>query len=482
MALNCPPNCLKGTPLWNLYDVTDDNPEFCLFESLVAEYTDIAGFEVMYYRAKSKMDRLYGEDSNQDYYPAVKTKLYYEPTEEPNVIDGFGIRSDETLEYSLIPKLIFKRDVGGTIEGIPETISNAFGGTGYRSSFKVDTSGGTGTGLCVDIIANDIDGRVKNIKINKFNSGDGYTIGDVIRIEDGDLNAYFQIASLTTSDIQPMAGDVIKTLWNNRNYEIVDIGAEQSIFMGRKLIWEFILRPYRFSEQSLLAEEIHRSEVVYNQIHVHPDGEFVDITFPNGSEMTDVPINTLDIDISELECGSTYKQNSDGSFDLLLPDLDIEPDYDPHPLYHDTLKPVENKSVEAFGDNAWIEVESDKIDKYEDLDDMMFSYTITYPIKYGLSANTSIGQPDVDNFDFFDATDKESYKLNFVANDEFIYVAIPINLNEYDFLMNGLTVILEKTSQELVLNGTLYTTLVYKSQYKVNGDVVLDLLPIDGRL
>jgi len=482
MALNCPPNCLKGTPLWNLYDVTDNNPEFCLFESLVAEYTDIAGFEVLYYRAKSKMDRLYGEDANQDYYEPVKTKLYYEPTEEPNVIDAFGIRSDETLEYSLIPKSTFKRDVGGVIYGIPETITNAFGGTGYRSTKSVDTSGGTGTGLRVDITADHVDGRITNIKINTFNRGEGYTPNDVIRIEDGDMNAIFTIATTTQSDIQPMAGDVIKTLWNNRNYEIVDIGAEQSIFMGRKLIWEFILRPYRFSEQSLVAEEIHRSEVVYNQIHIHPDGEFVDIIFPNGSEMTDVPINTLDIDISMLECGSTYKQNSDGSFDLLMPDLDIEPDYDPHPEYHETEKPEENKLVETYGDNSWIEVESDKIDNYNDLDDMMFTYTKTFPIKSGVSIKTLIDQFDVDTFESFDATDGESYKLNLVTNSEFVYVTIPVNLNEYDFLLNGMTVVLEETSQELVLDGTLYTTLVYKSMYKLNGDVVLDLVPRDGRL
>ena len=480
MVLNCPPDCLKGTPLWSLYDITDNNPEFCLFESVVGEYTDIAGFEVLYYRAKSKMDRLYGEDSNQDYYEPVKTKLSYEPTEEPNVIDAFGIRSDETLEYSLIPKTTFNRDVGGVIEGVPATISNAFGGSGYRSSKMVLTSGGTGTGLYVDI--NATNGVVDNIKINKFNNGYGYVVGDVIQIEDGDMNSTFQIASITTSEIQPMAGDVIKTLWNNRNYEIVDIGAEQSIFMARKLIWEFILRPYRFSEQSLIAEEIHRSEVVYNQIHIHPDGEYVDIIYSNGSEMVDIPINTLDIDISGLDCGSTYKQNTDGSFDLLSPDIDVEDDYVPHPTYHETGKPEENKFVESYGDNSWIEVESNKIDNYDDLDDMMFRYTKTFPIKYGVSDQSTINQTNVDSFVKMDATDGEQYKINFVTNSEFIYTLIPINLNIYEFLLNGTSVVFEKTTKEFILDGTLYTTLVYKSTNILNGDVVLDLIPKDRRI
>ena len=480
MSLICPPNCLKGTPLWNLYDIKDTNPEFCLFESLVGEYTDIAGFEVMYYRVKSKMDRLYGEDSNQDYYAPVKTKLYYEPSEEPNVIDAFGIRSDETLEYSLIPKITFTRDIGGVIEGVPLTIENAFGGTGYRSSKKIETSGGTGEGLCVDIET--ISGTISSIKINTFNKGFGYVVGDTISIEDGDYNAVFDIGSITTAELSPMAGDVIKSLWNNRNYEIVDIGAEQTIFMGRKLIWEFILRPYRFSEQSLLAEEIHRSSVVYNQIHVHPDGLFVDIIYSNGSEMVDVPINTIDIDISDLECGSTYKQNSDGSFDLLDVALDVEPDFNPHPTYHETDKPVENKLVDSYGDNSWIEVESNKIDNYGDLDDMMFTYTKTFPIKYGVSAQPTITQTDIDNFETLDATDGETYRIEHDVDNSYLYTVIPVNLNLYNFILNGLQVIFEEESRDVMMDGTLYTSLIYKSQYKINGNVSLDTIPIDGRL
>ena len=480
MSTVCPPNCIKGTPLWNLYDITDTNPEFCLFESIVGEYTDIAGFEVMYYRAKSKMDRLYGEDSNQDFYDAVKTKLYYQPTDEPNIIDAFGIRSDETLEYSLIPKIIFNRDIGGVVDGVPLTINNAFGGSGYVSSKKVNTSGGTGDGLCVDIAASS--GTVSSVKINTFNRGSGYVVGDVIVIEDGDINATFQIGSITSSDISPMAGDVIKTLWNNRNYEVVDIGAEQSIFMGKKLIWEFILRPYRFSEQSLMAEEIHRSEVVYNQIHIHPDGLLVDIIYSNGSEMVDIPINTIDIDVSVLECGSTYKQNSDGSFDLMDVGLDVEPDFDPHPTYHETSKPVENKLVDSYGDNSWIEVESNKIDNYGDLDDIMFTYTKTFPLKYGTSQQSTVTQFDADSFGLITATDGESYKITHNVDNSYLYTLIPFNLNEYDFLLNGLTVVFEEVSQEFVLDGTLYTTLVYKSQYKINGNVILDLVPSRGRI
>lgn len=386
MALNCPPNCISGTPLWSLYDVTDNNPEYCLFESVVMEYTDIAGFPVMYYRAKSKMDKLYGEDPNQNYYEPIKTKLYYEPTEEKNIIDALGIRSDETIQYSLIPKGTFSRDIGESTSGVPDTVINAVGGTGYTSGFGVLTTGGSGTGLRVDITANAV-GNVTKITINSFNRGDGYQVGDVITITGGGGNATFEIGSITTKPIQPMPGDVIKTLWNNRNYEIVDIGAEESIFQARKLIWEFILRPFRFSEQSLMSESIHTSKVVWNYIYIYPDGLFADITYSDGTVANGVPVDQLDLDTAGMACGVKYKRNDDGSFDIMQEALvgEANDGYPEEELvpgdgvilnneYQDTGKPVKDRTSNKYGDDSWIEVESEKIDNYGDVDTKIFGY------------------------------------------------------------------------------------------------------------
>ena len=50
-----------------------------------------------------------------------------------------------------------------------------------------------------------------------------------------------------TASPNPKPGDVIKTLWNSRAYEIVDVGEEGKIFQLKKLVWEFILKPFRFS-------------------------------------------------------------------------------------------------------------------------------------------------------------------------------------------------------------------------------------------
>jgi len=376
MAISCPPGCISGTPLWELYDVTDDNPEFCLYESIVGEYVDIAGFPVLYYRAKSKMDRLYGEDSNQDFYDAVNTKLYYEPTDEPNLIDMFGIRSDETLEYSLLPKSTFSRDVKGMIQGVPESLWVTSVGTEYTTQFSVPTTTtGTGDGLRVDITAND-NGELTKVKINTFNKGDSYTIGDEVTIDFGAGDATFTIASTTVIDAQPMAGDVIKTLWNNRNYEIVDVGAEQNIHMAKKLVWEFILRPYRFSEQSLKAEEIHRSAPAWVYIYIYPDGVSADISYPDGTEVIGVPVDTLDIDLSVLECGYKYKRNEDGSIEIIDDIMVFDPDVSDgtHTGQSGETEELKDGSSKRYGDDSWIEVESDEIDDYSDVDTKIFGF------------------------------------------------------------------------------------------------------------
>lgn len=72
-------------------------------------------------------------------------------------------------------------------------------------------------------------------------------------------------------DFIPKVGDVIKTLWNNKTYEVVDVGAESKIFQGKKMVWDFICRPFRHSNQSSSADDI-----IFN---APDDGDFPDINF-----------------------------------------------------------------------------------------------------------------------------------------------------------------------------------------------------------
>lgn len=98
-------------------------------------------------------------------------------------------------------------------------------------------------------------------------------------------------------EYDPKPGDVIKTLWNDRSYEIIDVGEEAHIFQLKKMVWEFILKPYRYSEQSDSAKSI-----------------------------------------------------------LKTPDSTLS---DP---------------ITAYGNNEWIEEESDDIDTYSDVDSSVYGY------------------------------------------------------------------------------------------------------------
>jgi len=167
---------------WRLLEITDKNPEYELYKSLITEFTDISGFDVLYYKKlpSEVLDDIYGEDPNAKYTNGYRTKIIYEPTEETNILDSFGITSDETIAYAQVPKTIFTRDVEEE----------------YQENYD------------------------------------------------------------TTEEIIPLVGDCVRTNWNNKIYEIVEVGSEQKIFQGRKLIWEIILRPYRHSEESDSAEEM----------------------------------------------------------------------------------------------------------------------------------------------------------------------------------------------------------------------------------
>ena len=56
--------------------------------------------------------------------------------------------------------------------------------------------------------------------------------------------------------IEPKIGDVLTTEWNERSYEIIMVDDDERIFQLKHMIWIFILKPYRFSEQSTTASAL----------------------------------------------------------------------------------------------------------------------------------------------------------------------------------------------------------------------------------
>jgi len=161
-----------GQPEWRLYDADVlNNNENLVQDSVVVEYNDIQGFDILYYIRDESivMDQLYGESVNTGYLEPYSTRMTYEITEEPTVTDSFGVTSIDVIQYGWIPITTFTRDV--------------------------------------------------------------------------------------SAGFDPKPGDVIKTLWNERSYEVADVGKEGSIFQLNKNVYEFILKPYRFSDQSESAGE-----------------------------------------------------------------------------------------------------------------------------------------------------------------------------------------------------------------------------------
>jgi hypothetical protein len=180
-------------PKWELYDLKN-NIEHELFEDYIVEFTDIAGIKIEYYiRDESiEMDTLYGESVNTKYLSGIESKLLYEPTAEPTLTTGFGINTDESIQYASMPKFMFSRDISA----------------GYN----------------------------------------------------------------------PKPGDVIKTLWNNRTYEIVDVHEEERIFQLKKMSWGFVLKSFRFSEQSISSKgiSVDIDSTLTNALSAYGDNEYIE--------------------------------------------------------------------------------------------------------------------------------------------------------------------------------------------------------------
>ena len=135
------------------------------------------------------------------------TGLTVDITATAGAVDTFSVNQQGTGYY-----------VGDTITvqlKAVATVNNIVAGTGYTTANNVPTTGGSGTGLTVDIV-DDGAGGVQSVTIN--NPGRGYNISNTITIAQGaNTNATFNVASLTgiNSTIQILAvnpGGVIQSI------------------------------------------------------------------------------------------------------------------------------------------------------------------------------------------------------------------------------------------------------------------------------
>lgn len=176
---------VRNKPEWEILDLKDetDNFEHELFESIGAEFVDVAGFPIEFYLMKpgETLDKLYGEDPLLEFEGPFKTKIAYDPVNEETMIDMFGFSSDDNIQYAEMPKIIFERDI----------------------MLQTDTT--------IDI--------------------------EYLR-----------------DDRAPIPGDVIKTLWDGKIWELVNVSSGEKIFHGKKLVWSFTMKPYRHGNESESAE------------------------------------------------------------------------------------------------------------------------------------------------------------------------------------------------------------------------------------
>lgn len=93
---------------------------------------------------------------------------------------------DVAIEYATIPT-----------PGPVSTVSLTNVGTGYTDATSVATTGGSGSGLSVNIKAN-ANGGVTEVTL--LSRGNGYMAGDIVTITGGNLNSKFRVVNVQNSN------------------------------------------------------------------------------------------------------------------------------------------------------------------------------------------------------------------------------------------------------------------------------------------
>lgn len=95
------------------------------------------------------------------------------------------------------------------VPGAAALISLVSAGTGYSSGTAVATTGGTGSGLSVNVVANGL-GVVTSLTLSS--RGNGYLAGDVVTVSGGNLNCRFTVVNVQNSN-----GEIKITEYDNVN-------------------------------------------------------------------------------------------------------------------------------------------------------------------------------------------------------------------------------------------------------------------------
>jgi hypothetical protein len=88
----------------------------------------------------------------------------------------------------------------------------------------------------------------------------------------------------------PKIGDVIKFVWNSRSFEVVMIHEEEKLFQLGKLVYSFMLKPYRYSEQGDSAKAISNDmdQTLTSPITAYGDNDYIEEQSDEIYDYTDV--------------------------------------------------------------------------------------------------------------------------------------------------------------------------------------------------
>ena len=108
---------------------------------------------------------------------------------------------DIALEYATI-----------AVPGPTGSVSLANGGTAYVSGTSVATTGGTGSGLTVNIVANG-SGVVTSVTVSS--RGSGYLAGDLVTVAGGNVDCKIRVTNVQNSN-----GEIKITEYDNVNFTV----------------------------------------------------------------------------------------------------------------------------------------------------------------------------------------------------------------------------------------------------------------------
>jgi hypothetical protein len=124
---------------------------------------------------------------------------------------------------SFVPSAMIRGVVEATLidnVGLPTGIALDAAGTNYDpgSGNDINVTGGTGSGMTVNYSANG-SGQVTSVSIN--NPGDGYTIGDVLTIDEHGRDATFEITAVTSNEESVPEGVLLTFTVGGTPYKVV---------------------------------------------------------------------------------------------------------------------------------------------------------------------------------------------------------------------------------------------------------------------